>query len=311
MRTAFLSAVAAFIATLPACTSTQPDRPAGPASGKIPTEGPIIALIDNEPVRPEHLAASLYELAGREALREEALDRALSRQLADRNITVTVQMIRREHELFEARLADVSGQSGSIREEVWRSRRLGPTRREELFRRNAALRALVAGQVTVAPGEIDLSVELAYGPKKIARLILLQNERDAAEIRRLLGDRPSSSDFARFAERRSIDPTASRGGLLLPIHLNDPAYPIAVRDALKALQPGAVSAILPLPEGSALLYLESDQLPSTPPADARQRLERELLVQRERAEMDRLARSLVAQSRISILDRSLGWSWDE
>lgn len=311
MRTAFISAVAAFIAILPACTSTQPAPPASPSAQQVTSQGPIIALIDNEPVRPEHLAPSLYELAGREALREEALDRALARRLADRNIIITVDMVRREHELFEARLTDASGQSGAIREEVWRSRRLGPTRREELFRRNAALRALIAGQVTVAPGEIDLSVELAYGPKKIARLILVQNERDAAEIRRLLGDRPSSSDFARFAERRSIDPTASRGGLLSPIHLNDPAYPIAVRDALNALQPGAVSAILPLPEGAALLYLESDQPATTPPDDARARLERELLVQRERAEMDRLARSLVAESRISVLDRSLGWSWDE
>lgn len=311
MRTAFLSALALLGVWLPACTSTQPARPAAPTSHQLPSEGPIIALIDNQPVRPEHLAPALYELAGREALREEALDRALARRLAERGITITREMIRREHDLFAARLAEASDNSGSIREEVWRSRRLGPNRREALFARNAALRALIAGQVTVSRAETELAVELTYGPKKVARLILLQNERDAADVRRTLGDHPSSSDFARFAERRSIDPTAVRGGLLPPVHLSDPAYPIVVRDALKSLQPGSVSAILPLPEGSALLFLESDQPAATPPADARERLERELLVQRERAEMDRLARALIAEARISVLDRSLGWSWDE
>ncbi|KAA0212777.1 MAG: peptidylprolyl isomerase [Leptolyngbya sp. PLA3] len=311
MRTAYIPALGLLAACLSACTSTQSDRPAAPAARSIPNEGPIIALIDNEPVRPEHLAPSLYELAGREALREEALDRALARRLSDRGITVTVEMVRREHELFEDRLTEAADRSGALREEVWRTRHLGPTRREKLFARNAALRALVAGQVTIAPAEVSLAVELAYGPKKIARLILLQNERDAAETRRTLGDRPSSSDFSRLAERRSIDPSASRGGLLAPIHLNDPAYPIAVRNALRSLQTGAISAIIPLPEGAALLYLESDQPATTPPDDAPARLERELLVQRERAEMDRLARALVAESRISVLDRSLGWSWDE
>lgn len=308
MRTALISALTSLGACLPACTATQTARPASPP---VTGEGPIIALIDNQPVRPEHLAPALYELAGREALREQALDRALARRLSQRGITVTAEMIRREHDLFAVRLAEASDNSGSIREEVWRSRRLGPTRREELFRRNAALRALIAGQVTVSPAETDLAVELAYGSKKIARLILLQNERDAAEVRRTLGDRPPSSEFARFAERRSIDPTSARGGLLPPIHLSDPAYPIVVREALQSLQPGSVSAILPLPEGSALLFLEFDQPATAPPADARSRLEGELLVQRERAEMDRLARALVAESRISVLDRSLGWSWDE
>lgn len=311
MKTAFILALTPLGLTLPACTSSQPSRPPAPTARQVPSEGPIIALIDNEPVHPEHLAPALYELAGREALREEALDRALARRLSQRGITVTPEMIRREHALFEARLAEASDRSGAVREEVWRMRHLGPTRRDALFRRNAALRALVAGQAVVSPAEIDLAIQLTYGPKKIARLIMLQNEREAAEVRRTLGDRPSSSDFARLADRRSIDPTAARGGLLAPIHLNDPAYPIAVRDALRSLQPGAVSAILPLPEGSALLYLESDQPATTPPDDAKARLERELLVQRERAEMDRLARSIVAESRISVLDRSLGWSWDE
>lgn len=314
MRTLLPFALFASLFTLAACSGTPTPSPRSTAQpAELTRESPIIALIDNTPVRVEDLAPSLYELAGREALREAALDAALTDRLAARNLTVTSAMIAREHDLFESRISEASSSdnAATLREQLYRSRNLGPVRREALFRRNAALRALVADQIAVSPAEIELAVELAYGPKKIARLILLQNERDAAEVRSTLGERPSASDVARFAERRSIDPTARRGGQLPPIHLADPNYPIAVRESLRTLNTGSLSAIIPLPEGAALIYLEADQSAIPQPADAEQRLATELRVQRERAEMDRLARSLVAESRVSVLDRSLGWSWDQ
>ncbi|GAB4385380.1 MAG: hypothetical protein Kow0022_11050 [Phycisphaerales bacterium] len=302
------------LGSLSACTGSQVvTSPSPKPSARTESPSPIIALVNNQPVRPEDLANALYELAGREALREEVLDRMLEARLAQRQITITPEMIRREHELFTARLAEATAQSSAepVREQLWRSRHLGPTRREQLFRRNAALRALVSGQVEVTQPEVDLAVRLAYGPKKLARLILLQNERDAAEVRSMLGDRPSSADVVRLAERRSIDPTSVRGGLLPPIHVDDPEYPIAVRNALRSLEPGGLSAIIPLPEGAALIYLEGDQEGTPPPPEAADRLRRELLIQRERSAMDRLARTLVAEAKVSVLDRSLGWAWDE
>lgn len=314
MRTSFATALAACLGLLSACTGSQATQsPARNTLDRPIGESPIIALIDNQPIRQEDLAGSLYELAGRDALREEVLDRMLAARLAQRQISITPDMIRREHELFESRLADATdrGSAESVREQLWRARHLGPTRRDRLFRRNASLRALISGQVEVTQPEVELAVELTYGPKKLARLILLQNERDAAEVRSMLGDRPSSSDVARFAERRSIDPTSMRGGILPAIHLSDPAYPIAVRSELQSLQPGGLSAIIPLPEGAALIYLEGDQTGTTPPPDAAERLGHELVVQRERSEMDRLARALVAEAKVSVLDRSLGWAWDE
>lgn len=314
MRTLFTCTLLSALLTLAACTSTQSPPPrTATQPGEVTRQSPVIALIDNTPVHVEDLAPALYELAGREALREAALDAALADRLAERNIAVTSAMIAREHDLFESRMVEASSSDNTtaVREQLYRSRDLGPVRRDALFRRNAALRALVADQVSVSPAEIELAVELAYGPKKVARLILVQNERDAAEVRSALGDRPASSDVARFAERRSIDPTARRGGQLPPIHLADPNYPIAVREALRTLSPGSLSAIIPLPEGAALIYLEGDQPATAQPSDAEQRLASELRIQRERAEMDRLARTLITQSRVSVLDRSLGWSWDQ
>jgi len=282
-----------------------------PDAGDRPQDR-IVAIIDNQPVSTEELAPVLFELAGREALREVALDRLLARELNRRGMVISEEQIEHEHRLFEARLAEAASSDATapVREQVWRARALGPQRRQALFRRNAALRALIADRITVSEPEIDLAMELAYGPKKIARLILLENERDAAEVRSMLGDRPSVEDVARAAERHSIDPTASRSGRLPPVHLSDPAYPIAVRHALESLNPGSLSPILPLPEGAALVYLEGAQPRTQPPPDARRRLAEELRIQRERLEMDRLARSLVAGARIQPLDHSLGWAWE-
>jgi hypothetical protein len=86
---------------------------------------------------------------------------------------------------------------------------------------------------------------------------------------------------------------------------------MAVREALAHLEPGGVSPIIPLAEGAAVEVQEGREAARTPPADAAARLEAELGLQRQRAAMDALARRLVGESRVDVLDRSLGWSWDQ
>lgn len=295
------------------CSGSQPRAAGGPAAAGGGEKPPrIVALIENTPVGVEDLAPSLFEMAGREALRERVIDHALRAELERNGLTVSAADVERERALFEERMSRTGDEraGGLIGAEVYRTRALGPERRRTMFWRNAALRMLATETEPVTGEEIDAAMELAYGPKVIARLILAETERDAGEALRALGPTPSVSDFARVAEQRSIDPTGARGGRLPPVHLADANYPLAVRDALAGIAPGVVSPIIPLASGAAVVMVEGREAAQTPPPDAEARLERELGLQRERAAMEALARRLVSQTRVDVLDRSLGWSWE-
>jgi len=274
--------------------------------------GKTVALIENTPIGSQDLESTLYELAGKQALREAVLDHALRRELEKQGLSISSGHLAHERTLFEQRMNTPGNQQSTriIGDEVYRSRGLGPTRRQAMFWRNAALRLLASGPTSIEQSEVDSALEIAYGPKTIARLILTENERDAAEVLRVLGPAPTVSAFARIAEQRSIDPTASRGGLLPPVHAADARFPVAIRNVLGRLNPGSISTIIPLDIGSAVLMVESKQPASVPPEAAEERLRGELTIQRERAAMDELARQLIARTRVDVLNHSLGWSWE-
>lgn len=291
---------AGVLIVLSGCSTSSP-RVVAPVGSAEPQR--TVAVVGNEAVSTADLGPVLFELAGREALREYVLDRALEAELSARGLSVGSAALEAERRLMFDR-------AGDQQEEMLRERRLGPARREAMVRRNAALRLLSQGLVRVEPGEVDLAMEIAYGVKYRARLILAANERDAGVALGQLGARPSAADVARIAERWSIDPTARVGGVLPLVSPVDPAYPVAVRSALGAMKPGDVSAVLPLAAGAAVVYLESVEGASTPSENARAQMEAELRLGREREAMERLARQLVDRQRVDVLDRSLGWSWD-
>lgn len=67
------------------------------------------------------------------------------------------------------------------------------------------------------------------------------------------------ADFAELARLNSDDkPSANKGGALDPMNRNSP-YPKAMKDAIFALTPGAVSEPLRQPAGFYLFRLESLQ----------------------------------------------------
>lgn len=300
------------ILVLGGCSQTTTSRGRATADGSEGLPARVIATVGHEAVLAEDLAPSLYEIAGREALREWVLDRALQREIEARGLAITPEMLRAERALLVERTASGERlQSGAgLTEQVLRERNLGPVRREAMIRRNAGLRLLTRDEVRVEPEEVSLAAEIAYGPKYRARVILAGTEREAGVALNQLGTRPTPADVARLAERYSIDPSARTGGVLPLISPVDPAYPVVVRSALGELSPGQVSPILPLPAGAAVLYLEAVEPRSIVPEDASKRLEAELRVQRERVAMERLARQLVETTRVDVLDRSLGWAWD-
>ena len=119
--------------------------------------------------------------------------------------------------------------------------------------------------------------------------------------------------FSVVAAEVSNDSSAERGGLLPPISVADTTWPESVRSAVPRLRPGSVSDPIALDSGYALLLLD-EVLPAAPDAPgtvegARAILEQDVRREQERSEMARLARRLLTEAQISVLDRALEPAW--
>ena len=279
--------------------------------GAQPSRAP--AIIDGRVVSWSELRERLSEIGGATALREIALDRALEREIERAGVELAADAIERERALLLEELAAGGEASGETRvlEVVRRQRGLGDVGFERLLRRNAMLRALSAPGVTVEPREVDLALEIRYGPRKLARIIVTASEREAASIRQEIvnarGDRLDA--FTARAATRSIDASGARGGWIGRVSPKDPAYPDAVRRALAALRPGEISNVLAIEGGYAIVMVEREIDAETFGDEARAKTERSLLRRKQRLEMDRLADRLLARTSVSVLDASLAWSW--
>jgi parvulin-like peptidyl-prolyl isomerase len=329
-----LLAASAALGQAPGTPARHPDDLAGLRAtertiGQAPTDphDRRAALVNGVPIFWEDLQPSMTELAGGQALQEAVLDRLLSEQLKTRGLTVTTEDIASEQATLAAsvvRNAKTTPQEAErLLEQVRKSRGLGATRFDGLLRRSAMMRKLVAESVTVSEEEVKQAFEISHGPKYRARLILVPTQREASDLRNsLLGITPGEPAptppardvltlrFSESATKLSSDPSANRGGLMDPISPADPAYPAAARQMLARLTPGELSAVIPVDRGFALLLLE-EQLPpdGVKLEDVSTQIRAEVRKRRERLAMDDLARRLLRGANVSILDRSLDWSW--
>lgn len=284
---------------------------------------PPAAVVDAQPMSAGDLQPALAEAAGGMVLEETILDRLIARELAASGASVTAADLERERTILYDTITDEAGadeaQAGRLLEQLRRGRGLGPRRFAALLSRNAGLRKLVASRVTVTGDEAREALSLAYGPSLTVRLIVVRTQPEALEIRSRLAD-PSLPDapdphagvrFAEQAFRFSIDSSAPRGGLLAPVHLDDPSIPSVIRHAIADLPPGQVSPVLTLDSAYALALVEG-RVPAlrTPTDDDARKAEARLRRRKERQEMDRYAASLLAGAKVTVFDDSLRWSWE-
>lgn len=277
---------------------------AAPAPARAP------AIINGQAVAWSELQARMSELAGRQALEELALDRALERELQRRGLSIGEAELRQERDLLNEEIgtSDTANVLGQIR----RQRGLGPQGFDALIRRNAMLRALTRESVSVEPRELELAERIRHGARKSARILVTPTEREAATLRREVlsatGDRLDA--FIARAATRSIDASGARGGDIGAVSPVDPAFPDSLRRALEPLAPGQVSNVIAIDGGFAVLMVERDIPAETVSAAQRARIQRDLLVRKQRLAMDRLADQLLDRSSVSVLDPSLAWSWE-
>ncbi len=279
-----------------------------------------VALIDGEPVSWSTLEPLLAEASGGAVLQEVALDRRLAKELATRGLALTSELLERERRLLAAGLARVSLDLADPVEvdralaTMRRARGLGDQRYAALLRRSAALRLLVQPEVNITPAMLQQGYVIRFGPRHRVRLIVVPTQAQAAA---LLGEltpesgAPLSERFAEIARARSTDASAQRGGRLEPFSVEDPSYPLVIRQVAGGLAPGRVSPVVALDSGFGVLLCEEIIPASGPPMEeTRSQLEAEVRTRQERLLMDRLAASLLDRPGVSVLDSALGWSWD-
>lgn len=272
------------------------------------------AIIDGQVVPWSELRERTSEIAGATALQEIVLDRALAREMERAGVALPAGAIEQERALLLDELESASDASGGahVLGVVRRQRGLGAAGFDRLLRRNAMLRALTAPSIRVDDREIDLALQIRFGPRKLARIIVTPTEREAAALRREIlnasGDRLDA--FTARAATRSIDASGARGGQIGAVSPVDPAFPDTIRQSVTSLSAGQVSSVLAIDGGFAILMVEQDVAGESASGSRRATTERELLLRKQRLEMDRLADRLVERSSVSVLDPSLAWSWE-
>ncbi|MCE7973026.1 MAG: peptidylprolyl isomerase [Leptolyngbya sp. PLA1] len=278
---------------------------------------PPAAIVAGSSVSEADLLPPLAEAAGAIVLEELTLRKALESELAGEGLSVSPAQIEAERSLLIRTVAAESRASEAQAEEMIagmrRARGLGESRFAGLLWRNAALRALVAPRATPTPEDMALATQLEFGPRFRARLLVT---RSAAEAARAVDDVRAAGAAApmRFAEHaflRSIDASGPRGGLLVDASPADGALPPLVRTALTSLSPGDCSDVLSVDGGYAVVLLEArTREPRVPSAPELRELESKVVMRIQRLAMDRLARTLVDRTEVSVMSDPLRWSWE-
>jgi len=266
-----------------------------------------VAFFDDRPVRRGDLETALVEYGGGVVLREHLLDLRLAKLAASRGIAVDDSMVARELDLLRATLDPDPDRAVELLDAVRARQGLGDVRFEALLRRNAMLRALVAGEIRPDENAIERIHDVRHGPRRQVRVIASPSLAEAEAVARELAD---GGEFAELAYRRSTDPSRSAGGLVPPVTRLDPTWPAAFREVVFELEVGEISA--PVLVGDA--WVTATCLAEAPgdgtPIDAvRADLEPLARLQQERVRMDRLVRELDAGLDPRVLDPSLRDAW--
>lgn len=306
-------ALAAGVAALSAASSAPQSAAHTPPahSAKVPTtaaEIGIAAIWQQDSVTWDELRPILAERAGAMALEEALLDKRVRATAAERGISITDALLAAEEAALREQLSPEPDRAERLLEEVRARQGLGPRRWRALLWRNAALRSLVARDVTVLPEQVEAALDSVHGGKRKARVISVPDLRAAQRVAERLA---AGEAFADVAAESSTDASAARGGLIAPVSRLDPSYPAAFREALWSLAaPGAVSPPVLSSNGFVLVRYEGDvPAAAAPPADARAAAERAVRLAQERARMEELARDMVRGAKPTIFDDSLADSW--
>ncbi len=288
---------------VPTGGSTTRDTQFNPTSANPPQPGRPVAYVDGKAVELGQLQQPLIEAAGGQVLAEWVLDTNLQQRLQERGVAIGSNEINAERELLLRSLSEDANQAQRLLEQLRETRGLGQQRFSQLLWRNAAMRALVDPEVEVSEGALRQAYDLIHGPRFEARLIVTPTPGQASQLAR---QARSGASFADLAIAHSTDPSRAQGGLLPAISPVDATFPSGVRQALATLKPGEISDPVALEDGYAVLQLVRI-LPGGAVSfdDVKQDLTQRVRTQGQRMHMQRLARQILGQAKVTITDPAL------
>lgn len=267
------------------------------------------AIWDDIVIEWSDLRPRLAERSGGSVLEEMLLDRRLERLLRERGISLSQAQIAAEEAILRESLDPDPSRADSLLRSLRQVQGLSTLRWNDLLRRNAAMRALVADEVRVTDEAVAAALDAAHGAKRRGRIISVPDARSAEKVASLLA---GGASFAEVAVEHSTDRSAERGGLLAPVSRLDPSYPSSFRNALWSLPIGGRSDPLLLDQSWVFILCEGE-IPADPRLHseaAREQARQAVRRAQERLLMENLARSLLRDaSSATVFDDALLESW--
>lgn len=254
--------------TTSAMTSARSDvARSGATNGKqLPRVGrpkhDVMALVNGQDISRRDLIDACVRRHGKQVLESLVNKRLIMNHCAKRNITVTSEEINAEVDRMAKRF--------KLGREQWfemleKERGLSPQEyARDIVWPTLALRKLAAKQMEVSDEEVRKQYDTQFGPMVRARLLAVEDEKLAQQLRQQLVAQPDR--FARLAMDHSRDVnSASVGGLIQPIrrHVGSPA----IESEAFRLQPGEISSIIRVGNQFILLKCEGHVPPRSMPLE--------------------------------------------
>ncbi len=237
-------------------TAKQGVQQAGATKPAANPQHDVMAIVNNEEIHRDALAAACCERYGNEVLEGLVNKRLIQHYCKNRNIEVTdaevdteVERLAKRFKIGKDQYLQMLEKERGIHAEQYKRDILWPT---------LALRKCAANDIVVSNEELTKAYESQYGPAVKCRLIVVNNRQKAEELHAQLMKQPN--DFARVAMQNSLDVnSASIGGMIQPIrhHVGDPA----IEREVFSMQPNQISSVIPVGEQFAILKCET-QIPA-------------------------------------------------
>ena len=220
---------------------------------------PMVAIVNREEIRREDLAKEAMAHHGKEVLESLVNRYLISRELRRQQLSVTDEEVQQEIDRLARKLSLPKEQFLAT---IEHERGIRPDRyAREIIWPTVALRKLAAPKLQISQEEIDHGYESQFGEAVRTRMIVVDSETQAKELRAKAVAKPD--DFPRLAKLHSKDPnSAQAGGLIQPIrrHMGDPG----LEEAAFALQEGQISPVVNVRNSYVILKHEG-LIPATEP----------------------------------------------
>jgi len=258
----------------------------------LESKSPIVAILHATSIRQEDLWPSLVELGGQEILDDHILDLALTSELGRLGLTVHPTDTHAEKQYLETLTSEIDEESI---DNLLEDKGYGHVRTSKLLWRNAALRKLIKNQVSISSEAIQRMFSIVHGPSYPARIIVVSTLEEAAIIGSSIQQGHTFSDIA---IANSIDPSSSRGGRVEPISVANPIWPASIREVISD----------PIFIGDRWVILQVTDEPIVSNAEFKNvepEMKRLATFAQERFLMERLAQSLLAKTKVKVIDTDL------